>query len=350
MRPGYAGQANGEEARERPRGQRSATAGEDPAGHIPIIVVLGFSLGPRVLDLLLLIAIGYGPVAVWRGPSWSPRCSWPPGAWPRCSSWPRDEPARARTSCPLLLPRRRGRRAQQAAHPYVPCGRPGSSPGAAPRAAGLVGGGQTAGDQLRHRLGAGLIVLGWRFGRPALTAETRDQRAGRAVPARRWPGVGPPAVPPPHPARSRTGPPAEPPGCQTAEGAMRPAEAAANWDRPPRTRSSRRSPWPRPWPSCRQDDRPAVGQSADPAVRSRRRAGANWLGTRPRSRCSIVFLGPPGTGKSSRPRSSTRSPAGHADGGGGPARRPGLASAPAPPLINTNEWATGALGRAPFIQ
>ncbi len=32
-----------------------------------IIVVLGFSLGPRVFDLLLLIAIGYGPVAVWRG-------------------------------------------------------------------------------------------------------------------------------------------------------------------------------------------------------------------------------------------------------------------------------------------
>ncbi|HEY9243078.1 MAG TPA: AAA family ATPase [Streptosporangiaceae bacterium] len=280
-----------------------------------IIVVLGFSLGPRVLDLLLLVAIGYGPVAVWRG-STSVIASVFVAAWGLAAvlvvAGVTNRLGAAIVPL-LLLPCA----AVAAGHikaltpRYVPCrtvawimvwGLPPA----------LLAWWAAAKQPVISYVIAwalGLIVFGWRLGKAQQEARalSRQQSRTGALAAPYLPGGPPLATRPARPAQPGAGrkgqPPGEPPRVlQTAEGAMRPAEGAANWDRaaadpqPPEITLAQ---------AMAELDNMIGLESVKEQIRqitasveaARRRELAGYKAEKPMQH--FVFLGPPGTGKTS---------------------------------------------------
>jgi SpoVK/Ycf46/Vps4 family AAA+-type ATPase len=282
-----------------------------------IIVVLGFSLGPRVLDLLLLVAIGYGPVAVWRG-STSVIASVFVAAWGLAAVLVVGGVTNrlgAGIVPLLLLPCA----AVAAAHfkpltrRYVPCRSVAWTTAWALPPALLAWWAAAKQPVISYVIAwvLGLIVVGWRLGKAQQEARalSRQQSRTSALAAPYLPGGGPAVAPRPsrRPTQfgaSRTGqPPAEPPRVlQTAEGAMRPAEAAANWDR---SGADPQQPEITLAQAMAELDNMIGLESVKEQIRqitasveaARRRELAGYKAEKPMQH--FVFLGPPGTGKTS---------------------------------------------------
>ncbi len=287
-----------------------------------IIVVLGFSLGPRVLDLLLLIAIGYGPVAVWRG-STSVIASVFVAFWGLAAVLVVGGVTNrlgAGIVPLLLLPCA----AAAAAHikpltrRYVPCRTVAWIMAWALPPALLAWWAAAKLPVISYVIAwaLGLIVLGWRFGKAQQEARalSRQQSRTSALAAPYQPGGGPavasrpsrragPASTGPHGATRRGTQPGDPSRVlQTAEGAMRPAEAAANWDR---TGADPQQPEITLAQAMAELDNMIGLQSVKDQIRqitasveaARRRELAGYKAEKPMQH--FVFLGPPGTGKTS---------------------------------------------------
>ncbi len=282
-----------------------------------IIVVLGFSLGPRALDLLLLIAIGYGPVAVWRG-STSVVASLFVAAWGLSAVLivaGVSNRLGAGIVPLLLLPCA----AVAAGHikaltrRYVPCRTVAWTTAWALPPALLAWWAAAKQPVISYVIAwvLGLIVVGWRLGKAQQEARalSRQQSRTSALAAPYLPGGGPVAAPRPsrRPSQfgaSRTGqPPGEPPRVlQTAEGAMRPAEGAASWDR---SAAEPQQPEITLAQAMAELDNMIGLESVKEQIRqitasveaARRRELAGYKAEKPMQH--FVFLGPPGTGKTS---------------------------------------------------
>ena len=228
-----------------------------------IIVVLALTLGARVWDVLLLAALIYGPVAVWRGHRlWV--ASVFVAAWGLVAVLAIAAVAGRFNSgiVPLLLLPCAAAAASYLpvlSRRYVPCRTVAWTqlwslpPGLLAwwLAPGL------AGDQLRDHLGPGpgrdrLADRQVAAGGPGAQPPAGPlRRAGRSAPARRL-GHGGPARRPASPRRraaARPGPPTCPGWCRRLRARYAPPTA-----RPPGTgaaaiRSHRRSRWRKPWPS-----------------------------------------------------------------------------------------------------
>ena len=286
-----------------------------------IIVVLGFSLGPRVLDLLILIAIGYGPVAVWRG-STSVVASVFVAAWGVAAVL-----AVAAVSnrlgagiVPLLL---LPCAAVAAGHipalsrRYVPCRTVAwTMLWALPPA--LLAWRLAFSEPVISYVIAwafGLIVVGWRFGKAQQEARALNRQQSRtgalaapylpggpAVAARPSRRAGPAGTG--QPGAGRKGQPGGGPSrvLQTAEGGMRPAEAAAGWDR---TAADQQQPEITLAQALAELENMIGLASVKDQIRqitasveaARRRELAGYKAEKPMQH--FVFLGPPGTGKTS---------------------------------------------------
>jgi SpoVK/Ycf46/Vps4 family AAA+-type ATPase len=282
-----------------------------------IIVVLGFSLGPRALDLLLLIAIGYGPVAVWRG-STSVVASVFVAAWGVAAVLivaGVSNRLGAGIVPLLLLPCA----AVAAAHTkaltrrYVPCRTVAWTTAWALPPALLAWWAAAKQPVISYVIAwvLGLIVVGWRLGKAQQEARALSHQQSRtsALAAPYLPGGGPAVAPRPsrRPTQfgaSRPGQsPAEPPRVlQTAEGTMRPAEAAANWDR---SAADPQQPEITLAQAMAELDNMIGLESVKDQIRqitasveaARRRELAGYKAEKPMQH--FVFLGPPGTGKTS---------------------------------------------------
>jgi SpoVK/Ycf46/Vps4 family AAA+-type ATPase len=282
-----------------------------------IIVVLGFSLGPRALDLLLLIAIGYGPVAVWRG-STSVVASVFVAAWGLAAVLVVAGVSNRLGAgiVPLLLlpcAAVAAGHTKALARRYVPCRTVAWTTAWALPPALLAWWAAAKQPVISYVIAwvLGLIVVGWRLGKAQQEARalSRQQSRTSALAAPYLPGGGPAAAPRPsrRPTQfgaSRTSPPpAEPPRVlQTAEGAMRPAEAAANWDR---SAADPQQPEITLAQAMAELDNMIGLESVKVQIRqitasveaARRRELAGYKAEKPMQH--FVFLGPPGTGKTS---------------------------------------------------
>ena len=288
-----------------------------------IIVVLGFSLGPRVLDLLLLIAIGYGPVAVWRG-STSVIASVFVAAWGLAAVLVVGGVTNrlgAGIVPLLLLPCAAAAAAhiKPLARRYVPCRTVAWIMAWALPPALLAWWAAAKQPVISYVIAwaLGLIVLGWRFGKAQQEARalSRQQSRTSALAAPYLPGGGPAVAsrpsrragpagtgaergrPPGHAARRRV------PGAADRGGRDAPGRGRGQLG-PGRGGPAAAGDHPRPGHGrAGQHDRPGSRsrtRSGRSPRRSRRRAGADWPATRPRSRCSTSSSsGPPGTGKTS---------------------------------------------------
>ena len=316
-----------------------------------IIVVLGFSLGPRVLDLVLLIAIGYGPVAVWRG-SMSVIASVFVAFWGLAAVLVVGGVTNrlgAGIVPLLLLPCAAAAAAhiKPLARRYVPCRTVAWIMAWSLPPALLAWWAATKLPVISYVIAwaLGLIVLGWRFGRAQQEARalSRQQSRTSALAAPHVSGGGPAVAS--RPSR-RPGPSgsAQPPGAarksqpgdmyrmmQTAEGAMRPPDGAANWDR---AGADPQQPEITLAQAMAELDNMIGLQSVKDQIRqitasveaARRRELAGYKAEKPMQH--FVFLGPPGTGKTSVARVIAKifyafglldTP----DGDGGAAGRPG---------------------------
>jgi SpoVK/Ycf46/Vps4 family AAA+-type ATPase len=287
-----------------------------------IIVVLGFSLGPRVLDLLLLIAIGYGPVAVWRG-STSVIASVFVAAWGLAAVLVVGGVTNrlgAGIVPLLLLPCAAAAAAhiKPLARQYVPCRTVAWIMAWSLPPALLAWWAAPKLPVISYVLAwaLGLIVLGWRFGKAQQEARALNRQQSRtsALAAPYLPGGGPAVATRPsrragpsgtgQPGAARRGtPPGDPSRVlQTAEGAMRPAEGAASWDR---SGADPQQPEITLAQAMAELDNMIGLQSVKDQIRqitasveaARRRELAGYKAEKPMQH--FVFLGPPGTGKTS---------------------------------------------------
>jgi len=281
-----------------------------------IIVVLAFSLGPRVLDLLIVVAIGYGPVAVWRG-SMSWVASVFVAAWGVVAGLAVAAVAGrlgAGIVPLLLLPCA----AVPAAHipalsrRYVPCRTVAWTMLWSLPPALLVWRFAISQPVISYIIAwvLGLAVVGWRLGKAQQEARALNRTQGRtsALAAPYRPGGGPAVAARParrsgHPGTGRTGLPGEPPRVlQTAEGVMRPAEAAAARDR---AAADPQQPEITLGQALAELDNMIGLESVKDQIRqitasveaARRRELAGYKAEKPMQH--FVFLGPPGTGKTS---------------------------------------------------
>ena len=287
-----------------------------------IIVVLGFSLGPRVFDLLLLIAIGYGPVAVWRG-STSVVASVFVAAWGVAAVLTVAAVSNRLGAgiVPLLLlpcAAVAAGHVKALSRRYVPCRTVAWTMVWALPPALLAWRLAVREPAISYIIAwaFGVAVVGWRLGKAQQEARalTRQQSRTSALAAPYLAGGGPAVTSPRPPHRTgRTGPgqpnavrrgqpPGEPPRVlQTAEGAMRPTEAAASWDRaapdqPPEITLAQ---------AMAELDNMIGLSSVKDQIRqitasveaARRRELAGYKAEKPMQH--FVFLGPPGTGKTS---------------------------------------------------
>ena len=287
-----------------------------------IIVVLGFSLGPRVLDLLLLIAIGYGPVAVWRG-STSVIASVFVAAWGLAAVLVVGGVTNRLGAgiVPLLLVPCAAAAAahiKPLARQYVPCRTVAWIMAWSLPPALLAWWAAPKLPVISYVIAwaLGLIVLGWRLGKAQQEARalSRQQSRTSALAAPHVSGGGPAVAS--RPSR-RPGPPgsAQSPGTarkaqpgdmyrmmQTAEGAMRPPDGAANWDR---AGADPQQPEITLAQAMAELDNMIGLQSVKDQIRqitasveaARRRELAGYKAEKPMQH--FVFLGPPGTGKTS---------------------------------------------------
>ena len=227
-----------------------------------LFVVLSFSLGARVWDVVVLVVLGYGPYALWRGQT-SVVASVLVGIWGVVAILAvaaRHQPRRGRDRAAAPAARRGGgRRACPGAVPAlraVPDRGPGHGLGPAAGPADLVARPAPPGHQLRRHLAAraqraGLAAGQVPAGGPgAQPAAGPRQRAGRAPAARRRPAAGRP--------RGRRSRPAAVARRPSHPGCCRPRKArcARPRSRPPATgrpvrQRRRRSPSPRPRPNWR---------------------------------------------------------------------------------------------------
>jgi SpoVK/Ycf46/Vps4 family AAA+-type ATPase len=281
-----------------------------------IIVVLAFSLGPRVFDLLILVAIGYGPVAVWRGST-----SWVASVFVAVWGVVAGLAVAAVSNrlgagiVPLLL---LPCAAVPVAHipalsrRYVPCRTVAWTMLWALPPALLAWRFAISQPVISYIIAwvLGLAVVGWRLGKAQQEARALNRTQGRtsALAAPYRPGGGPavaarPARRPGPPGTGRTGPSGEPPRVlQTAEGAMRPAEAAAARDR---AAADPQPPEITLGQALAELDNMIGLASVKDQIRqitasveaARRRELAGYKAEKPMQH--FVFLGPPGTGKTS---------------------------------------------------
>jgi SpoVK/Ycf46/Vps4 family AAA+-type ATPase len=286
-----------------------------------IIVVLGFSLGPRVLDLLVLIAIGYGPVAVWRG-STSVVASVFVAAWGVAAVLAVAAVSNrlgAGVVPLLLLPCA----AVAVGHipalsrRYVPCRTVAWTMLWALPPALLAWRLAVSQPVISYVIAwaFGLVVVGWRLGKAQQEARALNRQQSRtgALAAPYLPG-GPAVAARPsrrggpsgtgHPGAGRKGQLGGEPSrvLQTAEGGMRPAEAAAGWDRaavdqqqPEITLAQALAELENMIGLASVKDQ--IRQITASVEAARRRELAGYKAEKPMQH--FVFLGPPGTGKTS---------------------------------------------------
>jgi len=287
-----------------------------------IIVVLGFSLGPRVLDLLILIAIGYGPVAVWRG-STSVVASVFVAAWGVAAVLTVAAVSNRLDAgiVPLLLlpcAAVAAGHAKALSRKYVPCRTVAWTMVWALPPALLAWRLAITQPVISYVIAwvFGLSVVGWRFGKAQQEARalSRQQSRTSALAAPYLSGGGPAVADRPSRRSGRPGPaqpnagrrgqpPGEPPRVlQTAEGAMRPAQGAAGWDRTP---PEQQQPEITLAQAMAELDNMIGLSSVKDQIRqitasveaARRRELAGYKAEKPMQH--FVFLGPPGTGKTS---------------------------------------------------
>ncbi len=276
-----------------------------------LFVVLSFSLGARVWDVVVLVVLGYGPYALWRGRT-SVAASVLVGIWGVVAILAVaavTSRVGAGTVPLLLLPAA----AVAAAHApalsrrYVPCRTVAlAMVWALPPGLliwWLVPHHQVISYAVTWLLG--LSVLGWRLGKSQQEARalSRQQGRGSALAAPRPPGAaGRPGRRPPQQA-GRGGPAAEASRVlQTAEGPLRPAEFPAARDRA----ASAPAPPEITIAQAKAELENMIGlDSVKEQVRqitasveaARRRAQVGYGVDKPMQH--FVFLGPPGTGKTS---------------------------------------------------
>jgi len=286
-----------------------------------IIVVLTFSLGPRALDLLLVIAIGYGPVAVWRG-STSVAASVFVGAWGLAAVLVVGGVTNrigAGIVPLLLLPCA----AVAAAHikaltrTYVPCRTVAWTTAWALPPALLAWWVAPRQPVISYAIAwvLALIVVGWRLGKAQQEARALNRQQSRTSALAAPYLAGGPATttrPPRRPGQAGPGQPGvarkgQPAGeaprvLQTAEGAMRPADAAGNSDR---ASADPQQPEITLAQAMAELDNMVGLESVKEQIRqitasveaARRRELAGYKAEKPMQH--FVFLGPPGTGKTS---------------------------------------------------
>ena len=281
-----------------------------------IVVVLAFSLGPRVLDLLILIAIGYGPVAVWRG-STSVLASVFVAAWGLIAVLAVAAVANrlgAGIVPLLLLPCA----AVPAAHAraltrkYVPCRTVAWIMLWALPPALLAWWLAVSQPAISYGIAwvLGLAVAGWRLGKAQQEARALSRQQGRtsALAAPYRPGGGPavaarPSRRPGPPGPARAGQPGEPPRVlQTAEGAMRSADAGAARDRGATDAQQPEITLAQAMAELEnmiglESVKEQIRQITASVEAARRRELAGYQAEKPMQH--FVFLGPPGTGKTS---------------------------------------------------
>ncbi|MGP8000329.1 MAG: AAA family ATPase [Streptosporangiaceae bacterium] len=281
-----------------------------------IIVVLAFSLGPRVLDLLILIGIGYGPVAVWRG-STSVLASVFVAAWGLVAVLVVAAVANRLGSgiVPLLL---LPAAAVPAAHlraltrRYVPCRTVAWIMLWALPPALLAWWLAVTQPAISYGIAwvFGLAVLGWRLGKAQQEARalSRQQSRTSALAAPYRPGGGPavaarPSRRPGPGGPARAGHPGEPPRVlQTAEGAMRSADAGAARDRGTVDPQQPEITLAQALAELEnmiglESVKEQIRQITASVEAARRRELAGYKAEKPMQH--FVFLGPPGTGKTS---------------------------------------------------
>jgi SpoVK/Ycf46/Vps4 family AAA+-type ATPase len=277
-----------------------------------ILVVLSFSVGARVWDLVVIAALAYGPVAAWRGRP-TVTASVFVGIWGLMAVMAVAAVTNRVGSgvVPLLL---LPVAAVPAAHArvlsrrYVPCRT------VAWTQVWALPPGLLAWWLAPHKLVIsyaitwllGLSVLGWRLGKSQQEARALSRQQGRvgalAAPHRTaGPAARPARRPPPHP--GRVGPAAEASRVvQTAEGVARPADAATARDRP----ASDPEPPEITIAQAKAELENMIGlESVKDQIRqitasveaARRRAQVGYGADKPMQH--FVFLGPPGTGKTS---------------------------------------------------
>ncbi|HUY45248.1 MAG TPA: AAA family ATPase [Streptosporangiaceae bacterium] len=280
-----------------------------------ILVVLAFSFGARVWDLIVVVALGYGPVAVWRGQR-TLAASVFVAVWGLVAVLAIAAVANRFGSgiVPLLL---LPCAAVPAAHArvlsrrYVPCRTVAQAMLWSLPPAMLAWWLAPSRPVISYAIAwlLGISVIGWRLGKSQQDARALSRQQGRtgALAAPHRPGglaaASRPGSRPPHSGAGRgTRVPDAARVVQTAEGAVRPADAASAHDR---GAGDQQLPEITVAQAMAELDnmiglepvKEQIRQITASVEAARRRALAGYGADKPMQH--FVFLGPPGTGKTS---------------------------------------------------